>query len=78
MCSTATTTTDGEVQGGVVLIVRNHPQLLSVESARFHGPNVMSCEVVSGGKRTLFVGAYLPLSTLQHLPDLEEALTRFQ
>ena len=38
----------------------------------------MICEVVSGRKCTLLIGAYLPPSTLVHLPGLEEALTRFR
>ena len=34
-------------------------------------------EVVTGRKRTPLIGTYLPPSTLEHLPDLEEAMTRF-
>ena len=45
---------------------------------RYHGPNVVSCNIVTGLTRTPLVGAYLPLSTLEHLPDLEEALQRFR
>ena len=30
------------------------------------------------GKRTLLIDASLPTSTLEHLPDLEESLPRFQ
>ena len=44
---------------------------------QFHGPNVLSCEIVSGIKRTPLAIVYLTLTTLYHLPDLEEALNRF-
>ena len=49
-----------------------------MESTRFHGLNVVSCEVISGGNRTPLVGVYLPLSTLYHLPYLKESLACFQ
>ena len=41
---------------------------------RFHGTNVGSCEVITSGKRILLNSAYPTPSTLEHLPDLEEAL----
>ena len=44
---------------------------------RYHRPNVVSCKIVTGLTWTLIVGAYLPSSTLENLPDLEEALKRF-
>ena len=53
------------------------PQGCSVEATQFHGTNVVSCEVITDGKRTPIIGAYLPPSTLDHLPDLEEALSCF-
>ena len=37
----------------------------------------MSCEVVSGRQRTPLVRAYLPLSTLEQLLYMEEALNQF-
>ena len=37
----------------------------------------MICEVISGNQLTPIIGEYLPPSTLDHLPDLEEALNRF-
>ena len=55
-------------QGGVGLVVREWPQGWSVELTRFHGPNVVSCEVISGGKQNPLVRAYLLLSTLDRLP----------
>ena len=39
---------------------------------------MVSCEVLTGIKRTLILGTYLPPSNLFHLPDLEEALERFR
>ena len=45
---------------------------------RFHGPNVVICEVVTGRKRSPLISIYLPPSTLDHLPNLEEALTCFR
>ena len=43
----------------------------------FHKPNVVSCKVVTIGTHILINGANLPPSILEHLSDLEEALTRF-
>ena len=65
-------------QGGVALITRAQPEGWNIESTRFHGPNVLSCLIVSGTKRMPLVGVYLPPSSLDSLPDFEEALTRFQ
>ena len=41
-------------------------------------PNVESCEIVTKPTRTLLVGAYLPPSTLEPLPDLEASLKFFK
>ena len=57
VCLPEITTTAGGVQGGVVLVVRDRPHGWSVELTSFHGPNLVSCEVVSGGKRTPIVGS---------------------
>ena len=59
------------------LVVQDQPKVWSVQSTRFHGQNVVRCKVISGSKRNPLIGAYLPSSTLEHLPDLEEALTQF-
>ena len=48
-----------------------------VESTRFHGPNVVIFELVSGDQRTPLIRAYLLPSTLDSLPDLEEVLNLF-
>ena len=39
---------------------------------------MVSCEVIAGGNWTPIIGAYLPPSNLEHLPDLEDSLTCFQ
>ena len=46
---------------------------------RFHRTNAVSCKVVTvtNIKRTPIIIAYFLPSTLENLPDLEEALTRF-
>ena len=53
------------------------PEGYIVKSTRFHGPNVVSCEIVSGNQLTPLIGYYLPPSTLYHLPHLEETLNPF-
>ena len=60
VCLSTVTRATGGAQGGVDLFVLERPQGWSVELTHFHGSNVVSCEVVSGGKRTLLVGVYLP------------------
>ena len=42
------------------------------ELTRFHGPNKVRCDIVSGDQETPLIGVYLPPSTLYHLLDLEE------
>ena len=44
-----------------------------MDSTCFHDPNVVICKVISRGQRTPLIGVYLPPSTLDHLPDLEES-----
>ena len=61
-------------QGGVVLVVSDRPEVWSVELMRFHGLNVVRCEFLYGGQQTPLIGYYLPLSTLDELPDIEEAM----
>ena len=36
------------------------------------------CEIFPGLTQTPLIGAYLPLSTLEHLPDLDEDLQLFR
>ena len=44
----------------------------------YHGPNMVIYKIVTRITQTQLVDAYLPLSTLEHLPDLEEALKHFR
>ena len=39
---------------------------------------MVSCEVITKIQHTPIIGTYLPPSTLENLPDLEEALTCFR
>ena len=50
----------------------------SLEPTRFHGPNVGICKVIIVTSRTLVIGEYLPLTMLDHLSDIEEALEGFR
>ena len=45
---------------------------------RYHGPNMVRCNIITGLTHTPLVGAYLPPLILEHLLDLEEALQRFR
>ena len=63
--------------GAVVIVLGEHLEGWIVNSIRFHGPNVVSCRLVAGYQQTPLIEAYLPLSTLDHLLDLEEVLNRF-
>ena len=49
-----------------------------IEYTRYHGPNVVIYNIITGLTRTPLVGVYLSSSMLDHLPDLEEALKRFK
>ena len=60
------------------MVIRDQPQVWSVEATRFHGTNVVRCEVITEVKQTPVIGAYLPPSTSEHLPYLGDALTCFQ
>ena len=60
VCFPEVTTYTGDAQVGVGLFVRESIQVWSVESMRFHRPNMVIFGVVSSGKRTPLLGAYLP------------------
>ena len=78
VCSQAVGTVAGGVQGGVGLVMRERPEGWSIESTRFHGTNVVRCEIVSGTKRIPLSRAYLTPSTIDHILDIDEALNHFQ
>ena len=69
---------DPYCQEGERLLVREQPQVWSIELTHFYRMNVVRCEVITNGKRTLIIGAYFTNSTLDHLPDLDEALACFR
>ena len=58
------------VQVGVGLVSWDRPMGWSLESTRFHGSNMVSCNIIPGTSRTPIVGGYLPPSILFHLPNL--------
>ena len=53
----ASSTAAGGAQWGVGLVVQEITKVWSMDSMRFHRPNVVKCEVVSGDQRTPFIGA---------------------
>ena len=67
-------------EGGICPFVCNQPQVYRVELMLFHGPIMVSYKVVTVTNRkwSPIISAYLPHSTIEHLLDLEEALSRFQ
>ena len=74
--SKATFATDGESQGGFGILLQEIPKGCIVESTQLHRPNMVRCKLVAGDQQTTLIGEYLTPSTLDHLPDLEEALNR--
>ena len=63
-------------QGGVALFYRDS-RLWSIESEVKHGPNVISCWLVTGFRRIPLVGAYVPPADLETLDFINQALDRF-
>ena len=57
-------------RGGVGLVTRERPVEWGIESTYYHSPNVVSCDIVTGLTQTSLVGTYLPLSTLENLPNM--------
>jgi exonuclease III len=64
-------------QGGVALFSKADSKHWHIEAAQRHGPNVLSCLLVSGSKSTPLIGVYLPPNSLDDLPYLTAALARF-
>ena len=58
-CSTACPSSSGRAQGDIGLVMREWPVGWGVESRHYHGPNMASCEIVTGIIQTPLVGAYL-------------------
>ena len=63
--------------GGVRLVTRDRKERWDIESTPFQGPNMVICKIVSRLQRTPLIGDYLPLTTLEHLTNLEDALNSF-
>ena len=59
-------------------MTRERPVGWGIKSTRYHRPNMVSCELVTRITRNPLVRTYLPLSAIENLPDLEEALKRFK
>ena len=77
-CSAERPSSAGGYQGGIEIVTKERPVGWGIESTCYHRPNMVSCEIFTGLTRNPLVGTYLPPSTLEHLPDLEEALKRFK
>ena len=63
-------------QGGIAMFYKDSPRW-HVESVRYHGPNVMSCMLVTASRRFGVVGAYLPPADTDTLDYLTAALDCF-
>ena len=53
------------------------PEVWLIDLIRFQGPNMVSCELVTGNLWMPSIGEYLPASMLNHITDLEEDLIFF-
>ena len=78
LCLLVSMTEADGAQGRLCVVIWYQPQGWGVESIRFYGPNFVICEVVTNVKYTPIICEYLPPSILEHLPELEESLTRFR
>ena len=76
-CSTAMATEGRKAKSGVGIFSGERPYTCFVESMCFHGPNMVSCKIVSGALRNPLIEAYLPPSIIYKLMDLEGAINRF-
>ena len=77
-CLTAQPSRAGGAQNGVIIVRKERSVRWGIESTHYHGPDMVSCDIVTGLTRTPVVSAYLPPSTLEHLTDLEEDLKQFR
>ena len=78
ICFAARPSSAGRAQGSVGLVLRDWPNGWGIELMRFHGLNVVICEIVTRRIRTKLGNPDYPLLTLDHLPDLKEDLHCFQ
>ena len=77
VCLRATPTEAEEAYGGVGLVTWEILEGWEIDSMQFHGPKLVSCEIISGIQWTSLIGFYLTPTTLDHLPNLEEELNHF-
>jgi hypothetical protein len=64
-------------QGGIALIFTNNSLHFQVESQKKHGPNVVSCSLVTGNTRYAIIGAYIPPTDTTTLAHISDARNRF-
>ena len=76
-CSAARPSSARGTQGRVGMVTSERPVVWRIESTLHHRPNVVRCKIVTGLTQTPPVSVYLPPSTLEHLPDLQEDLHHF-
>ena len=65
-------------QGRIGLVTGERPSGLGIDSIFYHGPKVVSCDIITGLTGNPLVGTYIPPSIMEHLPDLEEVLKCFR
>ena len=71
--------TEAEVaQGEVRLVIQDQTQGWSIEATNFHELNLVRCKFITNGQCNPIIGTHLRNPTLEHLPDLEEALTHLR
>jgi exonuclease III len=71
------TTTSRLNQGGTALIFTNSSFYFQIESQQKHGPNVISCVLVTGTRQYPLVGAYIPPDGTTTLAFISEAANQF-
>jgi paraquat-inducible protein B len=64
-------------QGGVALIFTNNSLHFQIEAQKSHGPNVISCILVTGKRQQRIIGVYIPPGDTTTLAHISEASNRF-
>jgi hypothetical protein len=72
----ATQTTHAN-QGGIALIFTNSSSYFHIESQQKHGPNVLSCLLVTGTRQLPIIGIYIPPEDTTTLTAIAAAANRF-
>jgi hypothetical protein len=63
-------------QGGIALIFTNSSSYFHVESQQKHGPNVVSCILVTGTRQYPIIGVYIPPDDTTTLASIAAAANR--